>query len=46
VERHTGKEKNTQKGGKSGVKVKIRKGPAAGGSTAGNPTPGGKIKLK
>lgn len=46
MERYTKKEVNTQKGGRSGSKVKTKKGPAAGGSTSGNPTKGGKQKLK
>jgi len=43
VERHTGKEINNQKQGKSGAKVKIVKGPAAGKSGIVNPTKGGGI---
>ena len=45
MERHTKKEINTQKRGKSGVKVKQIPGPAVG-KTSGNPTSKGKQKLK
>lgn len=43
MERHTGKEVNNQKGGKSGAKVKTVNGPAAGNSGIVNPTKGGGI---
>jgi hypothetical protein len=46
MERHTKKEENPgYKGGKSGAKVKIIKGPAVG-KTSGNKTSGGKSRLK
>ncbi len=43
VERHTGKEVNNQKQGKSGAKVKIVNGPAAGNRGIVNPTKNGGI---
>ena len=43
MERYTGKEQNNQKQGKSGAKVKIVKGPAAGNRGIVNPTKSGGI---
>jgi hypothetical protein len=43
MERHTNKEVNNQKQGKSGAKVKMVKGPAAGKRGIVNPTKSGGI---
>lgn len=43
MERHTKGERNTQKQGKSGAKVKTVSGPAIAGNTSGNKTNSGGV---
>ena len=45
MERYTNRERTNQMGGKKGAKVKTIPGPAKG-NTSGNPTSGGKQKLR